>query len=160
MSLSFAFLAFDAHGLLVVDFPFCFELLFGWQSLAAGETDVSDCKSSSLDVSSYSSESWTLFALSASSPWFASSSLSSWLCTFVTVDGRLLMWFDNQSKLLNSAGEGTASRPEPDGKDFFFSSIARTWCGHSYIFFSASAASKLNFSPIAFQIFILINLFL
>ena len=35
MSLSFAFLAFDAHGLLVVDFPFCFELLFGWQSLAA-----------------------------------------------------------------------------------------------------------------------------
>ena len=93
MSLSFAFLAFEAHGLLVVDlvifgvdFPFCFELLFGWTSLAAaeedgesaaGETDVSDCKSSSLDVSSYSSESWTLFALSASSPWFASSSLSS-----------------------------------------------------------------------------------
>ena len=30
------------------------------------------------------------------------------------------MWFDNQSNLLNSAGEGTASRPEPDGTYFFF----------------------------------------
>ena len=151
MSLSFAFLAFEAHGLLVVDlvifgvdFPFCFELLFGWTSLAAaeedgesaaGETDVSDCTSSSLNVSSYSSESWTLFALSAFSPWFASSYLSSRLCTFVTVDGRWLMWFDNQSKLLNSAGEGTASCPEPDGTDFFFSSIAHTRFGHSSIFF-------------------------
>ena len=47
----------------------------------------------------------------------------------------LLMWFDIQSKSLNSAGEGTASRPEPDGTDFFFSSITHTRLGHSLIFF-------------------------
>ena len=71
---------------------------------------------------------------------------------FVTVDDRWLMWFDNQSKLLNSAGEGTASSPEPDGTDFFFDILI--------YFFSASAASKPNFSHMSFQIFILITLFL
>ena len=77
----------------------------------------------------------TLFALSASSPWSASSSLSSRLCTSVTVNGRWLMWFDNQSKLLNSAGERTASRPEPDGTDLFFSQVLPIHCSDILIFF-------------------------
>ena len=43
---------------------------------------------------------------------------------FVTVDDRWLMWFANQSKLPNSAGDGTASLPEPDGTDSFFSQVS------------------------------------
>ena len=68
--------------------------------------------------------------------------------------------FDNQAKLLNSDGEGTASRPQPDGTYFFFLKY-RPYAVRTFLyFFSASAASNPNFSPIAFQIFILINLFL
>ena len=66
---------------------------------------------------------------------------------FVTVDGRWLMWFANQSKLLNSAADGTASRPEPDGTDFF-SQVSTIRGSDILILFSASAASKPNLSPI------------
>ena len=54
------------------------------------------------------------------------------------------MWFDIQSKSLNSAGEGTASRPEPDGTDFFFSSITHTRLGHSFIFFFFVCFSRVQ----------------
>ena len=76
---------------------------------------------------------------------------------FITVDDRWLMWFANQFKLLNSPGDGTAPRQEPDGIDF--SQVSPTRDSDIPIFFSASAASKPNFSPIAFQIFILVSLF-
>ena len=80
---------------------------------------------------------------------------------FVTMDGLWLMWFANQSKLLNSAGDGTA-RPEPDGTDFFFSSVSHTRFGHSYIFFllqlRPSRISPLSFPDIHYYKLILIVL--
>ena len=64
---------------------------------------------------------------------------------FVTVDGLWLMRFDNESKLLNSAVEATASRPEPDGTDFFFPQVSPTRGSDILIFFFCFSRVQAEF---------------